>query len=95
MPVRCVNRNYISCAKYDIYVRFCQGGVSMIYQKLGEKIRKLRKGQALSQEDLAEFIKLDVRTVVAIEAGKRNPTLKTIHKIARALKVPVYELLKF
>jgi transcriptional regulator with XRE-family HTH domain len=67
----------------------------MIYQKLGEKIRKLRKGQELSQEDLADLIKLDVRTVVSIEAGKRNPTLRTIHKIARALKTPVHELLKF
>ena len=67
----------------------------MIYEKLGEKVRKLRKANNRSQEDLAAMIKVDVRTVIAIEAGKRNPTLKTINKIARALKIPVHELLKF
>ena len=67
----------------------------MIYEKLGEKVRKLRKASNMSQEDLAGKIKIDVRTVIAIEAGKRNPTLKTINKIARALKIPVHELLKF
>jgi len=67
----------------------------MIYEKLGEKVRKLRKANNMSQEDLAAMIKVDVRTVIAIEAGKRNPTLKTINKIARALKIPVHELLKF
>ena len=67
----------------------------MIYEKLGEKVRKLRKANNMSQEDLAAMIKVDVRTVIAIEAGKRNPTLKTINKIARAFKTPVHELLKF
>ena len=67
----------------------------MIYEKLGEKVRKLRKANKMSQEDFAGVIKVDVRTVVAIEGGKRNPTLKTINKIARALKTPVHELLKF
>jgi len=67
----------------------------MINQKLGEKTRKIRKEKGLSQEDLADMIKVDVRTVVAIETGKRNPTLNTINKIAKALKIPVHELLKF
>jgi len=67
----------------------------MIYEKLGERVRELRKDNHMSQEDLAAMIKVDVRTVVAIEGGRRNPTLKTINKIAKALKTPVHELLKF
>lgn len=61
-----------------------------IYQKFGERVRELRKERGLSQEKLAEKMKLkDVRTVVAIETGKRNPTLKTINKIAKALSVEI------
>lgn len=67
----------------------------MIYQKLGDRIKKLRKSRNLSQMELAVKINVDVRTIVAIEAGKRNPTLKTINKFARALEMPVHELLKF
>ena len=65
------------------------------YQKLGYRIKKLRKDRTMSQIDLAVKINVDVRTIVAIEAGKRNPTLKTINKLARALEIPVHELLKF
>lgn len=69
--------------------------MATIYEKFGEKVRKSRKEQGLSQEDLAELIKRDPRTVVAIEAGKRNPTLNTINKIARALKIPLPDLFRF
>lgn len=69
--------------------------MATIYEKFGEKVRKLRKDRDLSQEALAELIKRDPRTVVAIEAGKRNPTLNTINKIAQALKITLPELFKF
>lgn len=68
--------------------------MASIYEKFGEKVRGLRKERKLSQEKLAELIKCDPRTVVAIETGKRNPTLKTIYKISLALKIPLSELLK-
>jgi len=67
----------------------------MNYQQLGDRVKKLRKSLKMSQIDLAVEIGVDARTIVAIEAGKRNPTLKTINKLARALKIPVHELLKF
>lgn len=63
------------------------------YQRLGEKVRKLRKEKGMTQERLAELIGRDPRTIVAIEAGKRNPTLKTIQKIAKALKVKSSDIL--
>ncbi|MCL4417348.1 MAG: helix-turn-helix domain-containing protein [Actinobacteria bacterium] len=68
--------------------------MATIYEKFGENVRKLRKERGLSQEKLAEMIKRDPRTVVAIESGKRNPTLNTIHKIAQALKISLLELLQ-
>jgi len=67
--------------------------MSNTYQKLGEKIRTARKAKKITQEKLAELVGVDVRTIVAVEAGKRNPTLKTINKIAKALDVQASSLL--
>jgi transcriptional regulator with XRE-family HTH domain len=69
--------------------------MSVIQKKLAEKIRVLRKQQGLSQQELAVNINMDLTSVNEIENGRRNPSLKTIEKIARALKVPVFELFKF
>jgi len=63
-----------------------------IYQKVGENIKKYRKVQRLSQEELALMAKLDPKSIVKIEIGERNPTLKTIKKIASVLKVKPAEL---
>jgi len=65
----------------------------MEYKSLGEKIRKLRRERKLTQEKLAELAEIDPKSVIQIENGKRNPTLKTIDKIAKALKVSAGELL--
>lgn len=66
--------------------------MATMYQKFGERVRELRKDKELSQEQLAEKIKRDPRTVVSIEGGKRNPTLNTISKIAKALEIDIKDL---
>lgn len=66
-----------------------------IYEQFGIKVREFRKKKGLSQEDFSELIKRDPRTIVAIESGKRNPTLNTIYKIAQALGVKSSDLLPF
>lgn len=63
------------------------------YKKLGEKIRTLRKERGLTQEKLAELAKVDPKSVIEIESGKRNPTLKTLSKISSSLKISVEDLL--
>jgi len=65
-----------------------------IYQKVGENIRKFRKKQGLSQGKLAELSKIDPKSIIQIENGKRNPTLKTLRRIALAVKVKPSELLQ-
>jgi transcriptional regulator with XRE-family HTH domain len=66
--------------------------MASIYEKLGSRIRELRKQQHLSQEELAAKAKLDLTSVSEIESGLRNPSLKTLYKIALALRVPLTEL---
>lgn len=66
-----------------------------IFSDVGKRIRQVRTSKRMTQEGLAELIDMDVRSVIAIESGGRNPTLKTLHKICKALKVKSGELLTF
>jgi len=59
----------------------------------GEIIRRIRREKNLSQEKLAELAKVDAKTIIQIEGGKRNPTLKSLQKIANGLKVPLRDLI--
>lgn len=58
------------------------------------KVKKLREKLGLSQEKLARLADVSNNTVINIESGKqKNPTVETISKIAKALNVPIEELL--
>ncbi len=57
--------------------------------------RALKIGRAmvgLEQRDLAELAHLDPSHISLIEQGKRNPTVATLEKIARALNIPYHIL---
>jgi len=64
--------------------------------KLGKKIRELREKYNYTQEELSELADIDYKYIQKIE-GKKPPALKidTIEKLAKALKVKPYNLLKF
>lgn len=51
----------------------------------GEAVREAREKLNLSQEELGFESELDRTYISGIERGVRNPTLKTILKICRAL----------
>ncbi len=68
--------------------------MATVYSKFGQQVRKLRKQQGLTQEELAEKAMIDPKSIIEIENGKRNPSLKTMHKIAKVLKTSTSELLK-
>lgn len=57
-------------------------------------IRRLRQTAGHSQEEFAEVCGLHRTYIGAIERGERNITLKTLERIAGALKVNVISLLK-
>ena len=58
----------------------------------GEKIRKIRKEQGLTQEELAKKIGIKRGTLAQYESGKRSPKKETIEKFANALGVDAKEL---
>jgi putative transcriptional regulator len=59
------------------------------------KIKELRARYDLTQEDLAKLVGVRRETIVFLEQGKYNPSLKLAHDIAKALKTTVDELFIF
>jgi len=59
---------------------------------LGKKIKKLRKENGLTQEQLAEQLRISTVYVGFLEAGKGSPSLKLLMKISRKFKVKVEDL---
>lgn len=61
---------------------------------IGRNIARLRKRIGLSQEKLAEQAGLHRTYVGAVERGERNISVKNLAKIAQALNIDPYILLK-
>ena len=66
-----------------------------IERQFGESVRELRKAKGLSQEELAFRAKIHRTYLGSIERGERNPALKNIAAIARALDVSLSELFSY
>jgi transcriptional regulator with XRE-family HTH domain len=65
-----------------------------IAKQLGQRVRKLRQKQGLSQEALAVKANIDRAFLSGIERGIENPTLFTIQAITDALEVRIGNLMK-
>lgn len=59
------------------------------------KIKELRARYDLTQQDLADKVGATRMTIVFLEKGKYNPSLKLAKKIAIALKSSIDELFIF
>ena len=55
--------------------------------QFGQLVRRLREAAGLSQEDFAARAGVHRTYIGGIERGERNPTLTTIYRLARALRV--------
>ena len=59
------------------------------------RIKEFRARYNLTQEDLAKKIDVRRETIVFLEKGKYNPSLKMAHDVAKALKTTIDELFIF
>lgn len=61
---------------------------------IGENIKRIRKEKGLTQKQLGSFCKPPMAdsAIRRYEAGKANPKLATVRKIAEALDCKLYEL---
>ena len=61
---------------------------------LGQNVRRRREARELTQEKLAERADLDPTYISGIERGLRNPGIKNVARLAKALGLTTAELCK-
>ena len=62
---------------------------------LSTKLKEYREAKGLKQADLAELVGVRRETIVNLEKGKYNPSLKLAMDIAKVFHTPVEELFFF
>lgn len=65
-----------------------------INKQLGMRIKYLRTLKKWSQEDLALEAEVNKNYLSDLERGERNPTVKVLEKIAKALGISISDLFK-
>jgi len=71
------------------------GGMATdICKRFGRKVRSLRLARGWRQIDLAEHADLSPTHISGLETGKREPGLRAIERLARALDVHPADLLR-
>ena len=59
------------------------------------RIKELRARHGLTQEDLARSVGVRRETIVFLEKGKYNPSLRLAHDVAKVLGARIDELFLF
>lgn len=62
-------------------------------QRFGKQLQRLRTRRGLTQEQLAVTASLSRTFLTKLELGQHDPTLSTLVRLAKALRVSVTELL--
>ncbi len=63
-------------------------------ERLATRIKALRERRRLSQEALAAKAGVSRGYLARLETGRHDPTVGTVEKLAKALRVKVADLLK-
>ena len=59
------------------------------------RIKAYRARHNLTQEKLAEIVGVRRETIIFLEQGKYNPSLKLAHNVAKALQATIDEIFIF
>ena len=59
------------------------------------RIRELRARYGLTQEQLAQLVGVRRETIVHLERGRYNPSLRLAHRVARALHSTIEDVFIF
>jgi transcriptional regulator with XRE-family HTH domain len=62
---------------------------------VGENIKSLRAAAGISQRELADRVGISPSMLSLVEAGRREPSVKLLRDISRALQVPSATLFAF
>ena len=72
-----------------------KSSTSKLQEKFGEQVKKMRMARNISQEELAFRAHIHRTYLSGIETGRRNPSLRNIASIAKALDISMAELFRF
>jgi transcriptional regulator with XRE-family HTH domain len=64
-----------------------------VIMKLSMRIKQLRKRREMTQEALARSARVSLAYIGRLETGHHDPKLSTLRKLAKALGVPVADLI--
>ncbi len=64
-------------------------------QKIGKKLKDARKKIGLTQEDVAKKADISINYYARIERDEENPTLETLERVLKALKLKSSDVLPF
>ncbi len=65
-----------------------------LQKAIGKRIKSLRENKKIPQQDLAAACNFEKSNMARLEAGKTNPTLYTLKKIADNLETSLENLVK-
>ena len=63
-------------------------------REVGASIRQLREAKGVTQAELASAVGMMRANISRIESAKHRPTLETMERIAKALKISVADLIR-
>ncbi|GAB3857078.1 hypothetical protein GCM10028822_30210 [Hymenobacter terrigena] len=66
----------------------------LFVQAFGEHLRTLRVRKGMTQHELADEADVSWSTIIRIEKGRLAATIDVLASVARALQIPLWELLK-
>ncbi|MBS4213389.1 helix-turn-helix domain-containing protein [Neobacillus rhizophilus] len=61
---------------------------------IGHIIKKARERRHMTQEELAQKVRVGIQTIENYESGEQIPSSQTILKLSTVLDIPAAELLK-
>ena len=59
------------------------------------RIAELRKGEAMTQQELAKKLGVSRQTIISLENGKYNPSIMLAHDIAKLFGMSIEEVFIF
>lgn len=62
--------------------------------EIGQRLRRLRLAAGISRPVLGRMVNYTPDYVYKVESGKRNPSVQFLEAVARALQVPIAEILE-
>lgn len=68
--------------------------LAQLQQQVGQRLQEARTQAGLRQEDVAHAAHIDYKRYQAIEEGRVNATLRTLSRVARAMGLDYWMLMR-